>query len=395
MTRHSRLALRVGLVLVAVFTVAGWLGFAIGRVTDAPPSPSAIILPTAPPPPTVEPRVTSRGGVVDVPASIDATGGSDVTEALQAFIDATPDDTTIRFPPGARYLLDHTLEVEGRRQLTLDGQGATLQATRDDADPDRALLRLRSSRDIVVRSFSLRGDHPDPGTWVPGFEWQHAISVEGGGDIEVADVDIRGQMGDCVYVTSDLEEWASGVWVHDSSCHESGRQGVAVVAGRDVRVERMVFGTIALSVLDLEPDPKGVVPQGVERVVFVNNTVDGPVGDKLFNATGVGPISDVLVQGNVMAGASNGIWSLVVPLDGSPRYRNVAFLDNVADGAFDGRQHPVLLFVDVDGLEVSGNRQRIDSAYAAIRIVRSCDVEIGTNDLAPVSTVDVESGPCP
>ena len=333
--------------------------------------------------------------MVGVPASVDVTGRDDVTRALQQVIDAAPDGSLIRFPAAARYRIEGTLLIADRRDLVIDGHGGALVATTLTDDPERAHLRLRSSRGITVRDLAILGANPDPGVFRAGFEWQHGVAVLGGGDVTLERLTVDRPMGDCVYIADDGAAWAAGVRVLDSTCRGAARQGIAVVGGRRVLIERSTFGAIGLSVLDLEPAAAGPVAQGAQDIVFRHNIVDGPVGEKLLNATGVGSVRDVVVESTRVSGARWGIATQVAPHAGSPRFENVVFRDNTAEGAFVGSGHAVLLFGDVDGLVLEANRQRIDHAHSAITLVRVCDVTMRDNDLAPFDVVEVRPGACP
>lgn len=61
-----------------------------------------------------------------VPATIDPTGGDEVTADIQAFIDLQPDGSRIRFQPGGRYWCDLTLTLAGRKRLLIDLNGSTV-----------------------------------------------------------------------------------------------------------------------------------------------------------------------------------------------------------------------------------------------------------------------------
>src|ERR1700722_19045870 len=60
--------------------------------------------------------------VVLVPGTIDYTGKTDVTNALQNFLDHLPDNRTVLFHKNGRYRVDGTLYVTDRNGLTFDGQ---------------------------------------------------------------------------------------------------------------------------------------------------------------------------------------------------------------------------------------------------------------------------------
>jgi hypothetical protein len=112
-----------------------------------------------------------------VPPGIDATGRADVTVALQRFIDDAPDGATIRFAADATYRIEGTLHILRRVGLTFDGRGATFVATEQTSDPDRAHWWIESSNDIQLTDLTIQGAHPNPGTYVAAFEWQHGIQI--------------------------------------------------------------------------------------------------------------------------------------------------------------------------------------------------------------------------
>ena len=64
------------------------------------------------------------------PSTIDSTGATDVTAELVAFIASVPDGSTISFPAGARYRIEKSLIIEGRHDLTFEGQWC--RVLRDD-----------------------------------------------------------------------------------------------------------------------------------------------------------------------------------------------------------------------------------------------------------------------
>jgi hypothetical protein len=379
------------LVLVIGVSAAGMLVAVVQSPAPTPAdAPTPRLSPNASPSPVrPDPSLTAS-----IPATVDASGTTDVTAELQAVIDEAPDGSSLRFEIGARYRIEGSLLIAGRRDLTLDGRGATLIARQLTEDPERAHVRIVSSERVVVRDIAIIGANPDPGTFRAGFEWQHGVSIQGGHQITLERVSIDRPMGDCVYIANDTQAWAAAVTIVDTSCQGAARQGIAVVGGRSIVVERSTFGSIGLSVLDLEPAAGGPVPQGAHGIVFRDNVVDGPVGEKLLNATGVGQISDVLVQDTRVSGARWGIATQVAPHAGSPRYQDVVFRGNTAEGAFVGRGHAVLFFGDVDGLVVEANRQRIDHAYSAITLVRVCNVTLRDNELGPFDYVDVQPGTC-
>lgn len=360
------------------------------QATDAGgPSEQPVTGSPAPTPGTGAISPTPRPNAV-IPSAIDPTGGVDTTAALQGFIDRVPDGALITFPTAARFRVDGTLVLDGRHDLTFDGNGATLfVGTRSD-DPESAMWRLLGSAGITFRGLVIQGGHPDPGTYVEGFEWQHSFDIQGGSGVEIADTTMEQNQGDCVYI-ADRGDWASDIWVHDSVCRDNGRMGVAVVAGRRVLVERVDFSGIASIVLDLEPNlPTNPRIQGASEVVFRDNRIHD-TESQFFSAGGHGPIGDVSIIDNDASGARFGIWSSVKPLDDNRR-PDIVFRGNRASLPWHGPDGAALTFDLVDRLVVSDNVQPLlpFTGMAFAKVSRSCDVQISQNT-APGAAAQVRS----
>lgn len=318
------------------------------EVTPSDRRPSALPQAAAP---SRDPTAVVRA----IPDSIDSTGAADVTGELQAFLDSVPDGAIVEFAAGGRYRIEGTLRIIRRQGLVLDGRGATFFATRQTIDPERAHWSVESSTNIWIHSMTVRGAHPEPGTYVEGFEWQHAIQIRGGSDIEIGpNVATTENQGDGVYVA----DWADGVYIHDCTITWNGRMGVAVVAGQNVLVERCTLNNIAFSVFDIEPNPGNTPAEGAQGITFRGNLINGAVFSKFFAMGGYGAITDVVVSQNVVDGASNGIAVDGRPLPGTPRRSNVSITDNIGEGVLRDVD-AVMHFSRIDGLTVSGNRQEV------------------------------------
>ena len=104
-------------------------------------------------------------------------------------------------------------------------------------------------------------------------EAQHGIAVLSADATLIEDMDIRRVWGDCVYVNyrSGLAgDWSDGVTFRDSSCTLTGRHGVGIIAGKNLRIERNVFDQIGFMIVDIEPnDSSG----GASDVLVADNTI--------------------------------------------------------------------------------------------------------------------------
>src|SRR5207244_8666995 len=110
---------------------------------------------------------------VSVPATIDSTGSTDVTNQLNSFFASVPDGSTISFPRQARYRVDGTLLVQDRNNLTFEGNGATT-LSRNHAAGSRPMWLLRGGSNLVLQNLSIVGANPvagiQPGSYQPDHE---------------------------------------------------------------------------------------------------------------------------------------------------------------------------------------------------------------------------------
>ena len=323
------------------------------------------------------PRRRQPKRVVNVPASIDSTGATAVSSKLQAFIDDAPDGSTIVFKAGGRYKLDKTIRISGRKNLTLEGNGARLDLPTADAGYDAQGFQVRSgSVGTTIRGFTMVGNNSEAGTSDAccSREAQHAIAVLSANDTLIEDVDISRTWGDCVYVNAATVPggaWSDGVTFRNSTCRLTGRHGVGIIRAKDVRIVNNHFDEIGFDVVDIEP---GAADAGADGVVIRGNDIDSyGLGDQdnawLLAACGKpgSDVRNVTVTGNDIEGNRIG-WSgnvsqpwraLSIRVCGDSATRaNFKVTDNVARNAVSG---PAMYFTSVQGVTVTGNEQPLSS----------------------------------
>lgn len=349
--------------LLASALVLSGLLYATGQ---APPTPLPITRPAAPtatPRPAATPRPTTSPAAgcatcVVVPRTIDASGATDASAKLQAFLVTVRDGSTIVFPAGAIYRMDVGLLIRNRRNLTFLGNGATLRSgPKGTGQQVESLfylggLPVRPSTGITIRGFKLVGNSPEPGVYLRGRpEAAAGISILGGGDIEIDDVTISKVFGDGLTVNAG----ADGVRFHDSRVISNGRNGVAVINGRNVTVERSRFDKAGYTTFDIEPWVSGTM---VRNIRFLDNTV-GTWTNSFVSANGnKGTFIDgITVSRNTVTGKS-----LLTIIDLATRRKNVVFTDNRSAAIARG---PVLRLANIDGLTVTGNVQPLSSGLFA------------------------------
>ena len=338
------------------------------------PAPTATPRPAPTATPRPAPTQAPDPGSVTVPSSIDSSGGSDVSSALQRFVDGVPNGSTISFRSGT-YRLSRGINLRSRSNLVFDGNGATLRITGAGASAEASAFNLSGGdRAITIREFDLVGNNADAGTadaYDPGADSQMGVLIRGGTDILIEDVTMQRFWGDCMYVGTSGSAWSDGVTFRDSTCSLTGRNGVTIIAGRDVTIERVRFDGIGTAVVDMEPN---YGTDGASRVMIRDNTI-GTYGHNdrytswVLAAVGAdgAVMEDVSLIGNRISGiASSGVRGdprgLHVRVDARGPRRDFVVRDNVSTRTVAG---PSINFTGVNGVTVTGNTQPLSSGSLA------------------------------
>ena len=235
--------------------------------------------------------------VVFVPANIDFTGKTDVTNALQSFIDNVDNGVIVRFHKSGKYRVDGTLFVTNKMSITFDGQNATIFAT-TPGTLERSQWWITGGAGLIFRHFIVQGANPHAGladnAYDPAREKQHGFRIEGVDGIELDHVTVTDVYGDFVYVARFVADPSTNVWIHDSTFSRNGRQGISLVAAVGVIIERNSFSDTRRGTIDLEPNGPN---QSVSDAFILNNTIGA--GRLLFLAShGKGPVNDIVISGN-------------------------------------------------------------------------------------------------
>jgi len=338
----------------------------------SPATPAQVVALKTPvaPPPSIRPfpaPVTTR--TVTVPASIDATGTTEVSAALNAFIASVPNGSIIAFPTDATYLLDEGIQIANRHNLVFDGDGTTLQvsATASGSDPLSSPFVvgylythdwLGGCRDIAIHDFILVGSSPTPGIFIEGSQGEAGMHIYDADRVEIYNITSSATYGDFVTCYGGGDE----AWVHDCHVLTAGRQGIAVVSGSDILVEHCAIDVSGLCTFDIEPDD---ISDACSNITFRNCTAETHLGTDnggcLLSVdsghTGA-MIQGIVVDGNTVTGGS---LKTYIDNGGTARITRISFTNNkgtVAAG-------PVFHFAYVDGLTVTGNVQPLTSGVLA------------------------------
>jgi hypothetical protein len=271
------------------------------------------------------------------------------------FIAKVKDGSTIVFRAGGIYRMNGAIRLAGRHGLTFNGNGATLRSSGPSSEAGSLFWLVATGggdTGITIENFTLVGDNPSPGFYHQGREGASGVVVDGGSDVDIQRVTVSGVWGDCLKVRA----WASYVDFHDSDCVSAGRNGVSIVAGRNVTVQRVAFHKVGYTVFAIRPN---TASQGAISIRFLSNTA-GTWTNAFFTANGaVGShVNGVTVSGNRVTGGT-----LLTNVT-TARRRNIVFTNNTSTVRGHG---PILRFAHVDGLALWGNHQPLSSG-SVVRI---------------------------
>ena len=296
---------------------------------------------------------------VNVPLSIDSTGTSDVSAAMNAFVGGVPNGRIISFPASAIYRLDHGIQIANRSNLIFEGNGCTLKVGGGGLATDQLASSFvlghtygggwnNGVTDIIIRNFTLQGNSTTPGVFHSGQEGQANLEITGTTRVEIYNVTGSAAPGDFLFV-----ELCNGVWMHDCHAITAGRNGVSVISGSNVLVERSAFDTSGYLTFDIEPN---VVGDACSAITIRNNTaVIYGSGNEFFALEGShtgASINGITITGNTISGRSI---KVVADNGNTSRMLNVTFSGNTSTAA--SVAGPVLTFAHIDTLVVQHNTQ--------------------------------------
>jgi len=319
--------------------------------TLAPATPPGAV-PT--PAPTAPPATSAPvSGGIALPASIDSTGGSDASRAINAWLGSVPNGSTIVFRAGGTYRLDGAIKFSHKSGLVFEGNGATLRGNGGTTEASSIFWIGNyggAATSITIRHFNMIGNSSRPGVYVGGEEGAHGVLVDGASGINVNHVTISKIWGDCLYVGGG----ASGVTFSSSSCLSNGRNGVTVTSGSNITVSGDRFDHAGYCTFDLEPNHS---TETIRNVRFLNNTA-GTWTNSFLSAEGASgsTINGVTVSGNSITGGS---MTTIIRL---ARRQNISITNNRSSVSTRG---PVLLLAHIDGLTVTGNSEPLSAGEIA------------------------------
>ena len=248
------------------------------------------------------------------------------------------------------------------------------------------------SQRITIRDITLVGNNPDAGTadaYHAGLENQMGVAIYGSSDVEIANVTIKRVYSDCVYIGSRQPGLVGAhldarLQLHPQRAQRRGHPGGQ---RRDHRAGPLRPGQHGSS----STSSPTWHSEGATNVTLRDNTI-GSYGltnqytSWVLAAEGAAgsTVSDVSVIGNTITGNPHAGY------DGAPLGLNVTVRDRGSRSDFVVQDNtssitasgPEMLFTDVDGVTVTGNRQPLSSGQLAT-FPGSTGVTYANNDTSP------------
>jgi hypothetical protein len=304
-----------------------------------------------------------------------------VTQGILGWIASVPNDSTLKFGAGGCYRIEGTLELQGRRGLTFEGNGASFKSLNAPSD-QRAIWRVIGSSNIVFHNMTIRGSYANGGTHDVSLQHAHAIDVRGS-SVEIANVAMSDVAGDCVYLGLGYDNTTrSSGSVHDSTCVRIGRNAVSVTAADNVVVRNVTTDRIGYDAFDVEPNVASG-NWGSTNVTITGNTI----GSYYLYAYAIvenAPISAQTFSNNSVSGRGLRI-GLVNPSQVNYRPHGVTITGNSSNTA---QSAPAMQILNTTGLTVTGNTVPM-SGGAMATVSGSCNVNISSNNY-PGGSIEAE-----
>ncbi len=350
--------------------------------TTVPPTtvPPTTVPPTTVPPTTVPPTTVPPTTVPAVPGPRGIAGDCsvDVTAALADLITRAPAGATINLRSGGCYRIDSTLYLRGKRNLTIEGNGATLKAVAP-GDQNRRHVWVIGGSGIVLRNLSIVGADPTPGSYDATKAFQHGVALSGVNTARLENLTIKNVYGDFVYLGASGGAWTRNVTVTGSTFSGAGRQGISIVAAQGVVIDRNAIEKVGRSMIDLEPN---VSTDGTVDITISNNTTGTARNFWLANGGAGTNVRNVTVRGNTGVAPTGGLVWVYGPMSG---YRGpFVFADNTFQfwgSVTDTGSKGGFFLSRVKGVAIQGNTVQFPAArkLPAVENRDALDVVVGIN----------------
>jgi hypothetical protein len=349
------------------------------------------------------------GGITyTVPGTIDATGTTDVSDALSAWIANHTTDGTADAPnrivlngtyrveytlmignPNGKSVLHPGLKQFQRKHVILDLTNATL--VQKDATPFASLgkkqlqeprkrygvplITLFEAVDVEVVGGRLTSTNA-AGKYSVAREPWHGVEIVGGEDIRLTNVDIDHVWGDFVYITSRRQTRAKSVVLNGGTFEANGRQGVTMNGVDGLEIANVEFRNVQRMLFDHEPGANG----GLSNVdIHDNSGHTGGLGFVNFAPLKKTPLHDIKIRNHHL---ERGHLRMTIGTGGVQR-KNLQITNSTTAETTPAKSTLITVGSKVagfDGVVITGNRDTVKAKQKLDISSRSTNVVTTPND---------------
>ena len=277
--------------------------------------------------PRPAPTTPTGSNVYTVPSGIDGSGNSNVSAALQNFVNSVPSGTSsnpsiIVFPTGKIYQINPGINLSNRSNLTFWGYGATLRPLGPGTDSASSAFRFFNSDNMKILGFTIRGNHTDMSTLSDGESLMGIYLRDDSDNAEVADNRIIDVHADGIFVYVFGQPACDNWNFHHNLIENPGRMGITTNEGSG-KIEYNIIRGVAMFSIDSEDqnpsNPKNGGNKNLGPVVIANNWFDGweqydrysthaVVSD--YGIENFETIHDITIENNLFTGGDMGTRSI-------------------------------------------------------------------------------------
>lgn len=224
------------------------------------------------------------------PQSICDIAPGDGEVAVAAAIASCPDGAVVRFPRGGVYHQAASIKLQGRANLTIDGNGSTFVSNAANNEQFNPNWMVIDASNVTLHSMRVEGNFrmEQPRSlermqedFPSGNHFNAGITVYGGKGVTVRDTRIQDTFGDGILVApSGILPGGAGanagiprdVRLQRLTITRTARQGVAITGGVGIWLEDSYIADSWYLGIDLEIDVPG---QPLQDVHILRNRFDG------------------------------------------------------------------------------------------------------------------------
>ena len=333
-----------------------------------------------------------------VPGTCDinpADGQAAITNAVKSCADGS----TVRFPAGRTYHQSDEINVVGRKNLVIDGNGSTFISSAPNdawasiyqAAPNWQIVE---GTNVTLKNMTIRGNLPKgPRGILPGNQYNAGVMIYGGNGINVTDVSVYSVFGEFVvsnpsgfyYGGGALEgQVPTNVRISRLRGESAARQCVSATAAQGFWLEDSNLSDCYQNGVDLEPDVAGEI---VRDAHILRNTISGYYFSAITVPTAyqAGDVNGVEIRGNKTTSTSDTCYPAVliggVQDNTNPIY-NVVVADNTLRTLYEGVKE-----FHVGSGSVTGNNITITVSpnycgpptASPVRLINSPNVVVNSN----------------